>query len=254
MISTDADATMKRNNVEQHTIGQSVVLHLLPGILIGGFYFAIAQPTRDLGYPSLAALVLAGIVVLIPFELGFLLYQGKKKNGTISLEGIVLYRQRIPLWQYLVWVPIIVISAGLIFTILTPVSSFLEMLFTWLPNSLHLDMGLGGEYSKSVLIVTYLFAFIFIGLIAPTVEELYFRGYLLPRMPSLRGWDTLLHSALFALYHTWSPWMLVSRTVAILPLIYVVKRKRNVYLGIIAHWLLNVVDIIVGVAFILRLS
>ena len=128
------------------------------------------------------------------------------------------------------------------------------MLFTWLPNSLHLDMGLGGEYSKSVLIVTYLFSFIFIVLIAPTVEELYFRGYLLPRMPSLRGWDTLLHSALFALYHTWSPWMLVSRTVAMLPLIYVVKRKRNVYLGIIAHWLLNVVDIIVGVAFILRLS
>lgn len=30
--------------------------------------------------------------VLIPFELGYLLYQGKKRNGNLSLRGIVLYR------------------------------------------------------------------------------------------------------------------------------------------------------------------
>jgi len=248
------DITMKTADVEQHTIGQSIVLHLLPGILIGAFYFAIAQPIRNLGYPSFAALILAAIVILIPFELGFLLYQGKKKNGALSLEGIVLYRQRIPLWQYLVWVPVIFVLVGLIFTGLTPVSSFLETLFTWLPEALGFDMGLGGEYSKSVLINTYLFAFIFIVLIAPTVEELYFRGYLLPRMPRLKGWTPILHSALFALYHTWTPWMAITRTIGLLPLIYIVQRKRNIYLGIIIHCLANVIDIIIGVAFIFSLS
>jgi hypothetical protein len=90
---------MKAPDVEQHTIGQSIILHLLPGILIGAFYYAIAQPIRNMGYPSLAAFTLAAIVILIPFELGFLLYQGKKKNGALSLEGIVLYRQQIPLQQ-----------------------------------------------------------------------------------------------------------------------------------------------------------
>jgi len=248
------DATMKTDNVEQHTIGQSLILHLLPGILIGAFYFTIAQPIRNLGYPSFAAFILAAIVVLIPFELGFLLYQGKKKNGTISLEGIVLYRQPIPLWQYLVWVPVILVLSGLIFTILTPVSGYLETLFTWLPKALRLDMGLSGEYSKSGLIVTYLFGFIFIAIIAPTVEELYFRGYLLPRMPRLKGWAPILHSALFALYHTWTPWMAVTRTIGVLPLIYIVQRKRNIYLGIIAHCLMNVIDIIIGVAFIFSLT
>jgi hypothetical protein len=251
MISEDV--TMKTDNVEQHTIGRSLVLHLLPGILIGVFYFAIAQPIRNLGYPSLAALILAGIIVLIPFELGFLFYQGKR-TGTNSLEGIVLYRQRIPLWQYLVWVPVIFVLSGLIFTILTPVSSYLETLFTWLPEALRLDMGLSGEYSKSVLIVTYLFGFIFIAIIAPTVEELYFRGYLLPRMPRLKGWAPILHSALFALYHTWTPWMAFTRTIGALPLIYIVQRKRNIYLGIIAHCLMNVIDIIIGVAFIFSLT
>ena len=241
-------------DVEQHTIGQSIGLHLLPGILVGAFYYAIAQPIRNLGYPSMAAMILAAIVILIPFELGFLLYQGKKKNGALSLEGIVLYRQRIPLWQYLVLVPVIIVLMGLIFSSLTPVSTFLETLFSWLPEVLHLDMGLGGEYSKSVLIITYLFAFIFIVFIAPTVEELYFRGYLLPRMPRLKGWTPILHSALFALYHTWTPWMAITRTIGMLPLIYIVQRKRNMYLGIIIHCLVNTIDIIVGVVFILSLS
>jgi len=248
------DITMKTSDIEQHTIVQSIVLHLLPGILIGAFYFAIAQPIRNLGYPSLAAFLLAAIVILIPFELGFLLYQGKKKNGALSLEGIVLYRQRISLWQYLVWVPVVFVLMGLIFTSLTPVSSFLETLFTWLPEVLRLDMGLGGEYSKSVLIITYLFAFIFVVIVAPTVEELYFRGYLLPRMPRWKGWTPILHSTLFALYHTWTPWMAITRTIAMLPLIYIVQHKRNIYLGIITHCLINVIDIIIGVAFIFSLS
>jgi membrane protease YdiL (CAAX protease family) len=248
------DITMKTDDVEQHTIGQSIVLHLLPGILVGAFYFAIAQPIRNLGYPTIAALILAAIVILIPFELGFLLYQGKKKNGALSLEGVVLYRQRIPLWQYLVWVPVTFVLLGLIFTSLTPVSSYLETLFTWLPEVLRLDMGLDGEYSKSVLIITYLFAFIFIVLVAPTIEELYFRGFLLPRMPRLKGWAPILHSALFALYHTWTPWMAITRTIGMLPLIYIVQRKRNIYLGIIIHYLANVIDIIIGVAFIFSLS
>ena len=248
------DLTMKTADIKQHTIGQSIVLHLLPGILTGAFYFAIAQPIRNLGYPSFAAMLLAIIVILIPFELGFLLYQGKKKNGAYSLEGIVLYRQRIPLWQYLVWVPVTIILMGLIFSSMTPVSNFLETLFAWLPEVLRFDMGLGGEFSKPVLINTYLIGFILVVFIAPTIEELYFRGYLLPRIPRLKGWAPILHSALFALYHTWSPWMAFTRTIGVLPLIYIVQRKRNIYLGIIAHCLINVIDIILGVSFILSLS
>ncbi len=241
-------------DIEQHSIGQSIGLHLLPGILVGAFYYAIAQPIRNLGYPSMAAMIIAAIIILIPFELGFLLYQGKKKNGMLSLEGIVLFRQRIPFWQYLLWVPVIFVSVGLIFTSLTPVSSFLESLFAWLPEALRFGTGLGGEYPKSVLITTYLLAFFFIVLIAPTVEELYFRGYLLPRMPRLKGWTPILHSALFALYHTWTPWMVITRTIGLLPLVYIVQRKRNIYLGILIHIFANAIDILVGVAFICSLS
>ncbi len=246
--------SMKTGDVERHSIGQSIGLHLLPGMLVGTFYFAIAQPIRNLGYPSLAALMIALIVILIPFELGFLLYQAKKKNGSLSLDGIVLYRQKIPIWQYLVWVPIIFVLMGLVFTGFTPVSNYFESLFSWLPEALHLDLGLGGEFSKSVLIITYSLTFIFGVIIAPTIEELYFRGYLLPRMPKLKGWAPILHSTLFAFYHMWTPWMVITRIIAMLPLIYLVLRKKNIYLAIFIHCLANVMDVIVGVAFIVSLS
>ena len=50
-----------------------------------------------------------------------------------------------------------------------------------------------------------------IGIIGPTVEELYFRGPLLPRIDRLGAWAPVLNSGLFALYHFWSPWQLPVR-------------------------------------------
>ena len=240
-------------DVERHTLVQSIVLHLLPGVVNGAVYFALAGPIRRLGYPSIVALILAGLFVLVPLEGGFLLYQAKRA-GTKRLEGIVLYREPIPLGQYLLWVLVIFVLSGLVMTLLTPVSGYLETWFDWLPDVLKIEMGLSGEYARPVLIVTYVLFFIVISLVAPAVEELYFRGYLLPRMPSLKGWAPVLHSALFALYHTWTPWMAVARTIGVLPLIYVVQRKKNIYLGIIAHCMLNTIDAVVGVAFILGLT
>ena len=110
-----------------------------------------------------------------------------------------------------------------------------------------LDMGLREEFSKQKLIITYGGLFLFIVLILPTIEELYFRGYLLPRMPSkLKRWTLIIHSGLFAFYHTWTPWMFVVRTFGIYPLVYIVKRKENILLGIISHCLLNSIDFIIG--------
>lgn len=77
---------MKPEQIEQHSTTQSVILHLLPGVLISGFYFSARQPVANLGYPSMAALSLAFTFVLIPVELGYLFYQGKKKTGRMTLR------------------------------------------------------------------------------------------------------------------------------------------------------------------------
>jgi hypothetical protein len=82
---------------QQHSVALSAALHLLPGILIAAFYFLVGVPIAEgLGYPSLFGLLLSVIFVLVPSELGWLLYLGSRRNGRPSLEGVVLYRERMP--------------------------------------------------------------------------------------------------------------------------------------------------------------
>ena len=239
-------------NIARHSLIKSVALHLLPGILTGIFYFATVNFVREHGYPSVMAVILASFFVLIPFELGFLFYQ-KKRTGSKLVNVIIPYFQRIPLWNYFVWVPFIILLSGGLMTVMKFTSDYLITLFDWLPQQMIMNMGLSAEFSKDKLLVTYILFLILIVIAGPAVEELYFRGYLLPRMPSrLNRWTQVTHSALFALYHTFTPWMILSRTVGALPLIYVVKSKRNVYLGIISHCLLNSVDFVIGMLFIIN--
>ena len=246
-VSSDTETGFKR-----HTFTQSIALHLLPGILCGAACSLIAQPIRNLGWPSIAALILAFAFVLTPFEVLYLLRQAKK-DGKSSLDGLILYRERLPFLQYLIWVPAVVIMSGLVVAVLQPITEKTAGLFAWLPEALRLDLGLSDEYSTQVLSITYVLFFIQGAIIGPIVEEYYFRGYLLPRMPSsLKGYAPLLHSALMALYHTWTPWLVIARTVGLLPLVYVVQRKKNIYVGMIAHCLLNTIDVATGVIFILN--
>jgi len=230
---------------ETYTTKKSIVLHLAPGILTGAFYFLIREPLHKTGYPSLFALMLAVAFVIVPIELGYLLYKGKQKNGRYTLKGIISYRESISIWQYLLWSSLVFVVIGLIFTLMKPVDSFLqEKLFSWVPK---LENGLDGNYLKMHLTITYIMTLVFGAIIAPLVEELYFRGYLLPRMTG--KFSNLRHSLLFAAYHVFTPWMLITRTIGVLPLIYAVK-KKNIYIGITVHVLVNSIDAVMGFAFI----
>ncbi|NJC98193.1 MAG: CPBP family intramembrane metalloprotease [Anaerolineae bacterium] len=236
---------------EQHTLIYSVILHLLPGALIGACYFVLIPILRSLGYPSMMALMCAIPLTLLPVELGYLLYEGRRRNGRLSLQGVVLYRDPIPLWQYFVGVPLLFIALGLIFTLMKPVDVFFrEQVFAWLPA---LAGGLDAGYSPNILIITWTMVAVFGVFVGPTVEELYFRGYLLPRMEYAGEWAPLFHCLLFGLYHFWTPWMFLTRTLGILPLAYA-ARWRNLYLAIIVHVLVNMLDVFTAVAFITAMS
>ncbi len=239
---------MNHDQIEKYSATQSVILHLLPGILVGAFYFLVRQPVANMGYPSIFALLLAFAFVLMPVELGYLLYQGKKKTGRFTLQGIISYRNPIPWWQYFVWPIIIVLVTGAIFKLLIPVDAFLqEKLFFWMPN---VNNGLDGNYSRTILIVTYLMFLLFNVFLAPLVEELYFRGYLLPRMKG--KFAPLFHSFLFAAAHVFTPWMIITRTLGLLPLVFGVK-KKNIYVGMIAHVLGNSMDLFTAIVFISKM-
>jgi len=189
--------TKIENDLHKHTLMESFLYHLLPGILIGAGYYLIVPRIQAAGYPSVMALILTAIFILIPMELVVLFWHGKGLNGKSSLKGVVLFRQKLSGWQYVLWIVVIFVSSGLIITVLNPVSAVIEGWFDWIPENLRLGMGLSDTFSRSKLIQTYALHFIFIVIVAPLIEELYFRGFLLPRMP-----EKLMRKAIIMLSST----------------------------------------------------
>ena len=241
---------MSTTNSEQHPLPLSIVLHLLPGILIGATFFLLAPIVQRNGLPPIWAHGIADLVTLVPFVFGLLYYEGYKKNGWLSLDGVVLYREPIPLWQYLIFVPLLLVAGALI-PLLEPVSNTIfQELFYWWPAMYNLlpDLSL---YSRSTLVATLIFQFLVIAIIAPITEEIYFRGYLLPRLSHFGFWAAPIHATLFALFHVWTPWLAVARAVGLIPFTLIVQRKRNIYIAIIMHIIINTLDLTTGVMLLL---
>ena len=233
---------------------QSIGLHLLPGALTTAVYALLAPIMMASGFPALFALLLAALLVLIPCEFGYLLYQAQKNNRSFSLQGVVLYRQRVPVWQYVVFPLGLLIWGAVISGVISPYENRIgPALFPWLPDWFFISgVSQFRAYSRSALLATFILGLVVNGLVGPIVEELYFRGYWLPRLSRLGRWAPLLHAVLFSLYHFWAPWQNLSRILLIVPWAYTVWWKRNIYLGILMHCAIDVIGWVLTFGLMLR--
>jgi membrane protease YdiL (CAAX protease family) len=224
---------------EQHSVARTVVLHLLPGALIVAFYVLAAPVVKSLGFPSLMAIYLAITFVLIPFELGYLFYQARK-NGT-SLGDVVLYREPVPKGQFVALVLGLFVWSAICSVLFYPPldAFFIENVFFWVPEWLFFSEDFA-RYSVAALLVMWVFGFAVNAIVGPIVEELYFRGYLLPRISRLGVWAPLLNTVLFSIYHFFTPWQNIGRIIGLLPMIYATWWKRSIYVSIAVHVLGNV--------------
>src|SRR5215204_7175280 len=169
--------TLSRNTSsaveDQHSVARTLVLHLLPGALILAFFVAVAPLVGSFGFPPVMGVYLAILFVLIPFELGYLIYQARK-NGT-SLGDIVLYRQPVPRGQFVLLVVALFVWGIIITPLVLPLDFFVkETLFSWLPWWLDISNGLiqgFARFSTRVLLITWVFGLIVNGIVAPVVEE-----------------------------------------------------------------------------------
>ena len=241
--SADADANLLVAN--QHPLALSILLHLLPGAIVTVFYVFLVPILLRWGINNLITLNLLAVVVLAPIELGILYRAGLLKNGKLSLQGVVLYREKLPLWQLLGFALIVLVISGLAFKLLAPIFDPLiqNTLFGWVPAWFPLISSFN-TMPKQELMITLVLSLVCTSWFAPVVEELYFRGYLLPRLSRYGNWSPVLNGVLFTLYHFFTPWAFVERVVAVIPMAWLVQKKHNIYITIIAHLLLNTVGIL----------
>jgi membrane protease YdiL (CAAX protease family) len=224
-------------------LGATLSLHFVPGILMTAAYLALVPAMRALGLPPMFGLLLATLFVMIPVELGYLFYQARRRNGSRSLDGVVPLRDPLPAKQYVLWTIVFFVWGLASSALANPLEATLRhTLFGWLPGwYAPTSAAEFAPYSKAAVGLTFGVGIVVVGIAGPIVEELYFRGHLLPRLGRFGRWAPALNATLFSLYHLWTPWQNPSRILLMVPLTQLVWTKRNVYLGMGAHCTLNAI-------------
>jgi len=239
------------DEVRQHTPGQSILLHLLPGLIILGSILIFSHPyfSRVLGIDGRLSPVLGYLLGLLfgllPAQLGILLFAGRNETGKYTFWKIIRYTEKSQLKEYFFFVPILILYFLVLFVVIAPIIQpyIIKTFFSWWPEKYNFQLllqnpsTLAGYRGVNFLILVYILLSCILG---PFVEELYFRGYLLPRMEGYAGkWAPFLNTVLFSFYHFFSPWENLIRIAASYPLIYLVWKKKDIRFGILVHILIN---------------
>jgi membrane protease YdiL (CAAX protease family) len=236
---------MNHIKMPQHSVAKSIVLHLLPGVAAVLAFIGISAALQKYRLPPLFVLNIALAAAIIPIELGILVSRSRKTDGSILSKGIIGFLAPLKWYEYALYGALALAWPVAIFTTVGSALNNLlaEGVFTWLPAWFQLGDYLinPDAYTRSIRIATWVLTIVFGSLIGPAVEELYFRGYLLSRINRFGIAAPVIGTVLFAVYHFWSPSLILTRIIAVLPLSYLVWKKKNVYIGIIAHCLLNLV-------------
>lgn len=235
-------------NIEEsrqiRSIGKIVILHLLPGLILTLVYVLLLKSGVLEGYPKSIALGLAGGFGVVFGELGYLFYVAKNEEGSFNIFNILGLKSKLKGKDFFIYSIILFVAAGILMSVSKPFTNFLlNNVFSFIPSWYNLmeDISL---FSRNIIIITILVNFFIITIILPIIEELYFRGFLLTRMKWMGKYSVLVNTVLFAVYHLWSPWMIVARVVAFLPLFYWVYKKDSLKLSITVHCLANFTDVV----------
>src|SRR4051794_39561235 len=118
-------------NPEQLSPARLLALFLVPGALMTAAFVALAPVAEALALPPITALLTAIVGVLVPIEVGVILWAAR---GTGSVLGVIPYRLGMPLRTWVWLVPTLVVAAFVGFglhQIIEP--QLIASLFGWMP-------------------------------------------------------------------------------------------------------------------------
>lgn len=219
-----------------------IALHLVPGLIFAGVFFGLSWMFIRWGFTGYLALLITIPVCLVPLEIGVMLLWNVRPPRIRSLADTISYRQRGAVVEYIVLTLFLLICGGVLSIALNPISRYLEAhLPGWLPTWATQAALINGliRSPPTQRLITLSLAVLLSGIVAPIVEELYFRGFLLPRMAHW-GWAApIINSFLFAAYHFYFPENMPGIFLAFLPISYVVMVKKNWRIGAVVHSFFN---------------
>lgn len=221
------------------TIRQATVLQLAPGVATLLVYLPLAAFVSSRGIPNLVALMLAVLVAELPVSWAIIAHRVRHENdGSFNWRVAFPWHAKVPWWQYaIIGMPLIVISAAIVGG-LNPIIErpLLAGPFAQVPDwfVLRSDPAMFTELSRGLVLKIWGLGLVSFVLVAPT-QELYARGFLLPRTAHWGSWAPAFNALLFAIFHLIAPWSWVGFFIMTLPWAYLVWWRRSVKIGVFIH-------------------
>jgi len=233
---------------KEHTLFTSFILHLLPGVLILIFYLLIYKTCINTGFYSQTALTISFLLIGVTIPILYLRFLSKK-NKLKFFSEIVLYNNKLSWWECIVFPVLVIAVAIIISSFIKPVSlqishSLSNILPQWFLRPDHIPVTI----SETNIVFTLIMVLVVDGILHPIVEEIYFRGYLMPRLVKYKKLAPIIAALFFALFHLWQPQNMITIFLMSIPWFYIVWWKKSFILSIIIHCLANSIGAISNLA------
>jgi len=235
--------TEEWQTTERYSLWKTIFLHLAPGVPCTLAFIPVAWLVNRAGGSTYLALLLC-IPLLLVCEVGVLIIERKRINW--SWQSII-----VPCGSRGALVLDILLSVAAIYAIAQVTAALasssrtaiLGAMTQWLP-----PWAIFSSIPTGISPSTLWLGLFLSGLAASTVEELYYRAFLLPRIPVSGRWAPAVNAALHSICHFYSPWNYLVFFLAFLPLAYYVRLRGNVLPTIITHILFNSLGVILVLA------
>lgn len=193
--------------------------HVYPGLLLTAFFIGATLLLQGKGIPPQLIVLLGIPLVIVPVMYFHLLHARKSENSKSIGSLVESYGNKLPFKRLAVYSLMLVIFAFVVYGVTQPVNVWItgKLLF-WLPDWYKIQSFEG--YAGNIILITLIANLILNGFAAPFIEEVYFRGYLLPRMKRYGKWAPLMSTVLFSFYHFWQPQIYVTLIIALFPMVY----------------------------------
>ena len=218
-----------------------LALNFLPGVATVALVGVLHPAIESLRWPPVVAYTCAiGLVTL--GELAVLARQAQRLSGTWDPRRAVALTARLPFRAAVIpIVGFILVAAGLA-ALLDPVASAISARLAhvvpgWL--SADTDATTVATYGRTAVMVALSFNFLIDVIASPYVEELYWKGYLMRRIPARVALQPVALAILFAAQHFWQPgeFLLVALLQAAIG--SHAQRTNSLTVAIWTHWLAN---------------
>ena len=231
---------MDNDTTSQLTLLEAAKLQFLPGLASVPVFAVLAWWLSGHGIPNIFALMLTVMFVETPLcWLIMLRHVRAENNGSFSFAQAFPWMAKNPWWLYLlIGVPLIIISAAMVAAIGPRIDAIvIPALFSGVPDWFTMlpDPSVFTSLPRSLMLLMWATMLVGLILLGGFTQELYSRGFLLPRMESMGRVAPLYNALMFAIFHFIAPWSWPTFFLMVLPWAYLVWWRRSTKIGLFIH-------------------